>query len=387
MFLEIPSSSTGIVILEVTILLIIDVAAFIGNLLVCVASYRNHRLRTATNVYVISLAITDILAACITAPLSLGAIISRQWVFGKIGCQIQGFFTHFLIYSSMYTLSLTAVNRYFRIVKPQFYKKFFGGKRSVGILAVMWMFVALFVSIPPLFGLADFKFQPGVSLYMCILDFKSSAGDVTFLFLVLFFFVILSMTIIVASYIQVFRAIRHHKKNVQTSLNIPKRFGTVSLEEIKITRTLFILVMAFAICWIPVYSVVSIIRTGLGGSMTNTGSIVATYLIFLSSAINPYVYAFNHRIYRVEFKRILSCKKHHTIVPDIGNPQGPRNVNIGRGRASFGYRANNLVSPTVFHHQLAFSQIKNRGLERALVHLKDQEHLAAVVNKEPDVLT
>lgn len=325
--LPIPKTSIGILILEVAILLIINIAAFVGNLLVCIASYRNQRLRSAANVYMIALAITDILAATITTPMTLASIMKGRWVFGIYGCRIQGFFAHFLVYTSMYTLALMAVNRYFRIVKPKYYKKIFGGRRPLCLIAVVWVFVALFVSTPPAAGLARFEFEPGVSLYMCILDFKTPTGGVVFLFLVLIFFVILSMALIIASYVQVSRAIRQHQQNLQLTLKTTRRGMTnVSVEEIKITKTLFILVMAFVLCWIPVYSVVSIIRTGLDSTMTNEGSLIATYLIFLSSAINPYIYAFSHRIFRNEFKRILFCGR--AVISVERPPQGSHFVNF-----------------------------------------------------------
>ncbi|EDO39243.1 predicted protein, partial [Nematostella vectensis] len=308
MYEEIPERSPAAKAVEISILLLIDAAALFGNLLVCIASYKNKSLRTSTNVYIIALAIMDILTACVTAPLSLGAIMKGRWIFGDTGCRVQGFFTHFLIYSSMHILALTAVNRYFRIVNTRYYKRVFGGCRPVLYLLGVWTSVALIVSLPPSLGFADFAFEPGVSLYLCILDFNTSTGEHAFLFIVLFLYVVLSMAIIIASYISVSKTIRHHNLHLQTTIVLNHRLGHLSVEEIKITRTLFILVMAFAVLWIPVYSVVSIIRTGLGGEMTDAGSIIATYLIFLSSAINPYIYAFNHRSYRNEFKKILSWK-------------------------------------------------------------------------------
>ena len=56
--------------------------ALAGNLLVFLALYRNRRLRTITNLYVISLAVADVIAA--TFPFPFRAIASglRRWPFG-----------------------------------------------------------------------------------------------------------------------------------------------------------------------------------------------------------------------------------------------------------------------------------------------------------------
>ncbi|XP_020900018.1 octopamine receptor 1-like [Exaiptasia diaphana] len=303
---EIPESSTIAVVIEVTILLAINAVAFFGNFLVCLASFRNHRLRTTTNLYVIALAISDILAACITMPLTSAAIIKGRWIFGPVICGIQGFFVHFLIYASMHTMALTAINRYFRIVKPQKYKTLFGGNRAAIFLALVWILVAFIVGLPPVLGFAQFDFRPGSSLYMCILYFDSKLGEVTFLLVIIFLYVVCSLVVMAVSYIQVSRAIRCHNLQLGHTIYLNKRLTGISVEEIRITKTLFVLVLAFTICWIPVYTAVAIIRSGLG-SLTPIGSLFATYIICITSAINPFVYAFKNKAFRDEFKQILMC--------------------------------------------------------------------------------
>jgi hypothetical protein len=268
--------------------------------------------------YVIALAISDILAACITMPLTFGAIIEGRWIFGVVACNIQGFFVHFLIYASMHTMALTAVNRYFRIVKPRQYKKIFGGNRAVVFLVLVWILVAVIVISPPLFGWARFEFHPGTSLYMCILYFETKFREVSFLLTILVFYVILSLIVMAISYVQVSKTIRNHNLQLAGTMRLNRRLSTISVEEIRITKTLFVLVLAFTICWIPVYTAVSVIRTGVG-SLPQAGSVFASYMIFITSSINPFIYAFKNKAFRQEFKNILLCCKSKTsnerIVP------------------------------------------------------------------------
>ncbi|EDO45962.1 predicted protein, partial [Nematostella vectensis] len=311
--LPIPPPSDGVLAIEVLTLLIINAIAFGGNLLVCVASYRNPRLRTTTNLYVIALAISDILAASITMPLTLAAIVTGRWSFGVVACNVQGFFVHFLIYASMHTMALTAINRYFRIVKPQKYKRIFQKRRATTLLVLVWMTVGVVVGLPPICGWARFDFRPGKSLYMCILYFETKAGEVTFLLTILVFYVLLSLIVMATSYVHVSRTIKEHNMQVSPIFqrggfhnprSLPNRccsFSYLVVEEIRITKTLFVLVLAFTVCWIPVYTVVSIIRSGLG-DLTNAGSVFASLVIFLTSAINPFAYAFRSQSFREEFQ-------------------------------------------------------------------------------------
>ncbi|XP_031570957.1 melatonin receptor type 1C-like [Actinia tenebrosa] len=304
MFLDIPPHSTAILIFEASVLFIINFVAFVGNFLVCLASFRNPQLRTTTNLYVIALAISDMLAASITMPLTFGALLKGRWIFGTVACNIQGFFVHFLIYASMHTMALTAVNRYFRIVKSHQYKKIFGGNRAAVFLVLVWMLVAIIVISPPLFGWARFEFHPGLSLYMCILYFQTKTGELSFLLTILVLYVTLSLIIMAISYVKVSRTIRNHNLQLAGTLRLNRRLSGVSVEEIHITKSLYTIVSTFAIGWIPVYAFISIIRTGLR-KLSGEGSVIASFMIFLSSAVNPFIYAFRNKAFRKEFKNIL----------------------------------------------------------------------------------
>ena len=75
--------------------------------------YRNARLRSSTNLYIISLAISDIINAVIVMPFIVGVLITGKWPFGEAVCDFHAFFTLFSVYVSPTTMGLTAF-----IVKP-----------------------------------------------------------------------------------------------------------------------------------------------------------------------------------------------------------------------------------------------------------------------------
>ena len=109
------------VILHTIILVTTSLLSLTGNSLVCVAFYRNRRLRTITNFYVLSLAIADLMVAILLFPF--GAIASgfRRWPFNFNFCQFAGFLAVYWGQVSTCTLALTSINRYFCVVKPQKY--------------------------------------------------------------------------------------------------------------------------------------------------------------------------------------------------------------------------------------------------------------------------
>ena len=95
-------------IVEVSSLVILDVLSLMGNTLVCVLIYKNRRLRTTNNLYIIALAVSDLLSAVFVMPYSIGVLITSKWVFEGVICQLHAFFSLFVIYVSPVTMGLTA---------------------------------------------------------------------------------------------------------------------------------------------------------------------------------------------------------------------------------------------------------------------------------------
>ena len=128
------------VIIQTVSFVIMTVLSLAENLLVCLAFYRNRRLRTVTNFFVFSLAITDIISATFEYSFNTVAFGLRKWPFGVNFCQFNGFFAYYWDVVTMSILALTAVNRYFCEVKPRFYSSFFTKKKTVFLILSLLLF-------------------------------------------------------------------------------------------------------------------------------------------------------------------------------------------------------------------------------------------------------
>lgn len=112
---ELSSRSLYLAVVEVTSLIILNVLSLTGNTFVCISVYKNTRLRTTTNLYIIALAVSDLLSAVFVMPFGTGVLLTSKWIFGGVFCQFHAFFSLFVIYVSPVTMGLTAVNRYVRM--------------------------------------------------------------------------------------------------------------------------------------------------------------------------------------------------------------------------------------------------------------------------------
>ena len=75
---------TTLIIVESCIFVLLNIAALAGNSLVCLAFYRNPSLRTVTNYFVLSLAITDLSMAVLVLPLDAASSIADRTIGGII---------------------------------------------------------------------------------------------------------------------------------------------------------------------------------------------------------------------------------------------------------------------------------------------------------------
>ena len=86
------SRSTAIKVVEAGAMMALNITSLLGNILVCLSVYRNNRLRTTTNLYIIALAVTDLIAATLVMPPATGVLITGRWPFGETACQIHAYF-------------------------------------------------------------------------------------------------------------------------------------------------------------------------------------------------------------------------------------------------------------------------------------------------------
>ena len=291
--MSIPPRSVGLVVLESLTSALLVLSAFLGNSILLVALYRKPRLKSSTGILIAALAITDLLNACIPGSLFFSSLTAGKMSFGNFGCQISGFFLHFLTYASMSTMALTAINRFFCVLKPSVYKHAFSYHRSLVYIASLWLFVAVVVLFPVLAGWSTFSFNPIMAA--CIMKFVEPAVQVGYTSFIVGFFVVLCFAIITFCYLRVSRFIRQHNANTVS----------LSAQEIRLTRALFVLVFTFAVLWIPVFLAIVLMRLVLRASISRGVVLMVPYLMNLSSALNPWIYGVMCPVVRDKMKKSL----------------------------------------------------------------------------------
>ena len=308
--LELPSRSLPVVITEASVCIALSITSIIGNSLVCIATYRNPNLRSTFNLYIIAIAVSDLLCATVEMPLASTTLIIGKWVFGNAVCQIQGFVDVFTFNVTPATLGLTAFNRYMKIVKTNHYNKMFSTRKSKMWLICLWLTFALYLIIARFTNWLQIKFVQ--SYAVCAFYFPTGESLIVHYCITVGLLFILPLFIGIFSYYKIYLKTHDHQQNVVSSLQNRSENGVArsSVKETNISRVLLFVAAGFLCCWIPMWALVLWFRFSPETS-PRIAAMLAMFCFFLSASVNPFIYAFTNGEFRREFRKLLSryCRK------------------------------------------------------------------------------
>lgn len=132
----------------------IIICTVIGNALVCVSVCLVKRLRVPCNVLVVSLAVADLLVACLVMPPATAYELLGEWPLDEPLCDAWTCLDVLLCTASILNLCFISVDRYLAISRPFVYsltQRTSG--RMIHYVVGVWVLAALISIPPPLLGL------------------------------------------------------------------------------------------------------------------------------------------------------------------------------------------------------------------------------------------
>lgn len=294
---ELANRPLSLVIIETGLLVIIALVAFFGNTCVLYVFYKMPTLRTVTSYYIITLAISDILMALFVMPATIVTSSFGRNVVGETVGPIVGATGYALVFGSLQTTSLIAVNRFFCVVKRSAYKKYFKPNFVIIMIVVVWILAILHTVVVNACGWAKMAFSPGKLIHA--VTPKDKTTNEVFSIFSLFVFLCLPMSLTAVCYWKVYKTVKIHNASVSSTIN---PINTLSSEEICITKTVLAIVCGFVLCWVPC-SIVVLLSVYV--DLPRYAEMIFTYTAYLSSAINPIIFNAFNKTFRRHMKKEL----------------------------------------------------------------------------------
>ncbi|KAI5645740.1 7 transmembrane receptor (rhodopsin family) domain-containing protein [Phthorimaea operculella] len=278
---------------------ILVVIGTVGNVLVVLSVVRKPVMRTARNMFIVNLAVSDALVCCVGTPLTLMELLTKHWPLPDWPslCKACGAIQAISIFVSTISITAIALDRYQLIVYPTRQ-----GLQTMGALVTMFfIWMTAFTLASPLYLCRSLKtHQLGLegmeSLSFCIEDWPIANGRAIYSILSLIFQYLLPVLVVLVAHIQIHRRLRGRRRTTR-----------------KTPAILIAIVITYIISWLPL-NVFNLAADLSVEPLFDEDSMTIVYAVChmfgMSSAVsNPLLYGWLNDNFRKEFEEILCCGK------------------------------------------------------------------------------
>lgn len=297
------SSGTNTVLSAIYIFL--GVCGLFGNVLVIFVILKSRKMKTVTNMYLLNLAVSDLIFLLHIAMVITTNII-KHWIFGKVMCKIYFITSSLTMFSSVLTLSCLSFDRYIAVCKPAISQRHRQPKKAGFVIIGIWG-LSLLLSMPlilysKIIGKGDNR------TYVCIVDWPDVSTVPTYAI-----YTFITGCAIPLCFISIFyTCVIIHMKRAGPANR--KRSREQRKNHRKVTLLVLAIILVYGFCWLP-YWIINIIVTIKGIYQTIPIIVVhiITILTYANSMVNPILYAFLSENFRQKFKEVFQsqcvCRK------------------------------------------------------------------------------
>ncbi|XP_053619915.1 octopamine receptor Oamb isoform X1 [Plodia interpunctella] len=143
-------------LVSLAVLALIDVLVIAGNCLVIAAVLCSSKLRSVTNLFIVSLAVADLLVGVAVLPFSATREVFEVWIFGDVWCSVWLAVDVWMCTASILNLCAISLDRYVAVTRPVSYPSIMSRKRAKALIAGLWV-LSFVICFPPLVGWKDKK--------------------------------------------------------------------------------------------------------------------------------------------------------------------------------------------------------------------------------------
>ncbi|KAI6188297.1 G-PROTEIN-RECEP-F1-2 domain-containing protein [Aphelenchoides besseyi] len=337
------------IIAELTLALII-----VGsNSLVLWVFLSRKQVRTPTNTYIFSLALTDFLAGLIGIPLTAISVLTR-WPHSFDSCLYVHLILCVLCTVSTFHLLAIAIDKFVTICCrcQLLLDQRARHNRARTLIVIAWI-VGGTVGLLPIFDVFGFatsnrsRFR-GECHFTMVVDYR-------YLVYVIFFSTILLPSILVIFfYISIYRRIRLEEKQISCLLRASERRRRMRNRR-KLIKTLILLVCAYTCCWFPLYLLNTFDYFLPNYRNSSVLTLITVVISHCNCVINPLIYAYGLPGFKQSLRQFFGIRTATIKNPYGGTVQVP----------CASQKVPREVSTSVLHYTVD----GNRKSSRSLAHL------------------
>ncbi|XP_056316561.1 adenosine receptor A1 [Danio aesculapii] len=294
----------------------IALASVIGNVLVVLVVCLNQGLRDPTFCFIVSLALADIAVGVLVIPLAV--VLSLGLTTQFYTCLFISCLLVIITQSSILSLLAIAIDRFLRVKIPTRYNIIVTQRRAWAAVGLCWL-ISFLTGLVPMAGWH--RSPPGnVSTTPIQCQFTNVMRMDYMVYFNFFVWVVVPLTIMIGLYAEIFRVIcRQLNRRAEATCDASKYYR----KELKLAKSLALVLFLFALCWLPLHIMNSIVFFCPTCNVPKSAFYVGIFMSHINSALNPLVYAFRIQRFRDTLvhiiQRFVLCKTPSAIP----NQHGP----------------------------------------------------------------
>ena len=328
-----------------SIFILVIVISLFGNVIVLIVIYKNHAMRTVTNLLICNSAVADLLITLLPTVWEVIFLLKyKTWPLGQFMCTFMYMSVYLSVAATVLTLVIITADRYNAVIHP--YKKYITMKMLPVIIPTIWIISFLFAS--PTTFIQKVVYYEGYGL-VCTEQWPSpfSSTESPKHYTIILFISLYTLPLIVLSILYAIIAKNLSRKfgverkpsgltfpsHTNLSCNTNNVVGETNPEKVtnrtsqakhrprisssitkkrRVIKMLISIVIVFAICWFPVYCIQFIIYINpyykrCPTSMPAYAYFIAFFMQYANSAINPLLYFGFSMSYRKGFINAFPC--------------------------------------------------------------------------------
>ncbi|KAL2101326.1 hypothetical protein ACEWY4_003087 [Coilia grayii] len=286
---------------------VVCIVGLCGNALVIYVILRYAKMKTVTNIYILNLAVADVLFM-LGLPFIALQLALVNWPFGLSLCRVVMTVDSLNQFTSIFCLMVMSIDRYLAVVHPIKSTRWRKPRVAKMVNLAVWV-VSLLVNLPIIIYSGLISNRDG---HFCTIVWPEppEAYYTAFMFYTFLLGFFLPLLVICMCYLLII--IKVKSSGIRVGSTKRKR------SERKVTRMVSIVVAVFVFCWLPFY-VFNV--TSVTGSISSTPALRSTFacvvvLGYANSCANPILYAFLSENFKKSFQNVL-CLQRTSVLDEV----------------------------------------------------------------------
>ena len=324
--------------------ILVIVMSLFGNGIVLIVIYKNHAMRTVTNLLICNSAVADLLITLLPTVWEVLVVLKyKTWPLGQFMCTFMYMSVYLSVAATVITLTIITIDRFNAVIYP--YKKYFTNKKLIILVPSIWITSFLF-ALPTTFT-QKVVFYKGYGL-MCVEQWPSpfSSSESPKHYTIILFISLYALPLTLMSILYTIMAkrlagkvgtkrvisqksyspytvFRQDKLNALVDISPEKKervararnrnkLCSMATKKRRVIKMLISIVIVFAMCWFPVYCIQFIMFFNpyykrCPTSMPPYAYFIAFFMQYANSAINPLLYFGFSMSYRKGYVNAFPC--------------------------------------------------------------------------------